>query len=45
LLGDIAGHHSPNQYYDNLMDPTNDELLMTSSVEELYDDYAGNYTI
>jgi hypothetical protein len=44
LLGDIAGHHALNEYNNNLMDPTNDKLLMSSGVEELYDDYAGNYT-
>jgi hypothetical protein len=44
LKDDILGHHTPGEYYNNLMYPTNDDMFMTSSVEELYDAHAGNFT-
>lgn len=44
LPGDVAGHHTPEQYYTNLLNEQNDQILKMNSVEELYHEHAGSFT-
>lgn len=42
LIDDMADHHTPSEYHNNLMDPLNQELLEAMSVEDLYNEIAKN---